>query len=42
MLQIEVNDRLGFADMAIGTGEVNHIALVQFLFVIGILFDDEN
>lgn len=34
VLQIEVNDSLGFGDMAIGTGEVNYISLAQFLFVI--------
>jgi hypothetical protein len=26
VLQIEVNDCLGFADMAIGIGEVNHLS----------------
>lgn len=33
VLQIEVNDRLGFADMAIGTGEVNNISLGTYFFL---------
>ncbi|CAN7112022.1 unnamed protein product [Brassica rapa subsp. narinosa] len=35
VLQIEVNDCLGFADMAIGTGQVNHLSFLFFLLVCG-------